>query len=864
MRLTHFVFSSLLLSSLKGEVADPKVHPYADPTTHREGYAHAGEKVNEARLYNFYQRQADYYLAMPPEERPSLLPAFPGLDAGKHGHWGKNNQNSHRDGRWNQVEMGSMISHVTRGNPKQLEVVLKGVNVKLGEGVAACFDPDSLNYRAIWGGWIKFDSFRWGSSRNAKIDGKMRFFQKEPIVLPESHYLGLFRHGDKVIFHYQVGEVEILESPSLRDGKFVRTVEVISAGGKESLPELPGPATEFGALAQFTKGGQPAWPETVTTDLVMGTPKKDAAYTVDTLTVPYENPFQSVMQLTGIAFGPDGTIYVSTLVGEIWSVKESPNNSEKLVWKRFASGLNSPMGMHCDKDGLFALDRGQIYRFHDLNDDGEADYYESYANDFGGFDKSHTHTFGLHRTGDGSFHFTQKELIMRTSPDRVTTEVAYGMRNAMGIGGSADFFWTGPQEGTWTPASTIVEVKDGQHYGIPHASNPQPISAPLCFIPRAIDNSVGGFVEITSDRWGPYQGSHIGLSYGSCTNYLILRDAHGPQPQGATIPLGAEFLSGVVRGAFNEKDGQLYVVGLDGWGDYSLADGSLQRVRYTGAPTYHPTAFQVFENGIRVDFPVPLDPAAASEISHHLAQSWEYVFSKGYGSPEFSSKSDQVGHDLLEITSVHPLEASNAIFVEIPELEPTMVLYLRMHLKTADGTAFKSDLFASPMYPQPHFAFEGSKPPVTGKRTEIAMRVKENKAKPQGNQTGKKLKRARALTVNAVSGLKYKQTLLEVKPNEALALTLINEDVMPHNLVIIAPGKMKEVGMASFKMLNDPKAADKNYAPDSPSVLHVIPVINPESEHVLHFRAPREKGDYPFICTFPGHWQAMQGILRVH
>ena len=476
--------------------------------------------------------------------------------------------------------MGSMHSQVTRGKPKELEGVTKGVNVKLGGGVTTCFDPESLNYRAIWDGWIKFDSFRWGSSRNATISGKMRFFQTKPIKVPESRYLGLYRYEDRVIFHYRVGEVEILDSPSLRDGKFVRTVEVVSAGGEKSLPELPGPAAEYGELSQFTKGGPLAWPETVTTKTVLGEAGKDAAYVVDTLEVPYENPYRSVMQLSGIAFGPDETIYVSTLIGEIWSVRENGEQSGELIWKRYASGLNAPMGIHADKDGLFVLDRGQIYRFHDFNDDGEADYYESYANDFVGFDKSHTHTFGLHRTADGSFHFTNKELIMRTSPEGVTTEVGYGMRNAMGIGGSADYFWAGPQEGTWTPASTIVEVEKGRHYGIPHPKNPKPISAPLCFIPRGIDNSVGGFVEITSDRWGPFQGSHVGLSYGSSTQYLVLRDAKGPKPQGATVPLEGEFLSGVVRGAFRESDGQLYVVGLDGWGDYSQKDGCLQRVRY--------------------------------------------------------------------------------------------------------------------------------------------------------------------------------------------------------------------------------------------------------------------------------------------
>ena len=37
----------------------------------------------------------------------------------------------------------------------------------------------------------------------------------------------------------------------------------------------------------------------------------------------------------------------------------------------------------------------QISVLHDTNGDEEVDHYEKYANDFGGFDRSHTHTFGL-------------------------------------------------------------------------------------------------------------------------------------------------------------------------------------------------------------------------------------------------------------------------------------------------------------------------------------------------------------------------------------------------------------------------------------------------------------------------------------
>ena len=105
--------------------------------------------------------------------------------------------------------------------------------------------------------------------------------------------------------------------------------------------------------------------------------------------------------------------------------------------------------------------------------------------------------------------------------------------------------------------------------------------------------------------------------------------------------------------------------------------------------------------------------------------------------------------------------------------------------------------------------------------------------------------------------------MIKAKAGETLAIKLSNQDAMPHNLVIVEKKSAQKVGDASFKMLIDPKAGEKNYAPNLPEVLHIIPVINPGETHTLHLRAPQSPGDYPFICTFPGHWMAMQGILKV-
>jgi azurin len=888
-----------------GGPAKPDVHSFADPKGGREGYDLADHEVNEARLYDFYQRQADFYMASS-ESLPAILPAYPGLDAGLHGHWGKHNQNNYSDSRWNDIEMGEHLTQVFRHDKTTL---LKGISLRLGGNreLSAAFDPLTLSYRAIWeGGFVHFDGYRWGTSRNASLEGKPWFVSEKASMPANSTYLGFHRYGKRIVFHYQIGDVILADEPWATATAFYRRID-LSPTGHLDLPlgnDLPttivssqnveaaisngtlsfksaldgatviirqsndkSPPISHEAIAHLTaeRKATRRWTETLKSPGVLGKTRPDSAYVVDTLIVPLKNPYNSVMQLTGIDFFPNGDALVCTLPGDVWLVSGIDDSLKNVTWRRFATGLNQPVGIHIDSDGIFVLDRGQIYRLHDTNNDGEADYYENYANDFGGYNRSHSHTFGLHRTSDGSFHFTQREAILRTGPDRKTVVQGSGVRNCMGIGGSKDYFWVAPQEGTWTPASEIIEVRQGEFYGLPSsADTTDQISPPLCYIPRGVDNSTGGMVEITSDKWGPFKGSHIGLSYGSGIHYLILRDDKAARPQGATVPLEGEFLAGAIRGNFHPVDGQLYLVGLDGWGDYSTQDGCFHRVRYTGKPVYKPSGFQVHSNGVRIDFTQKL-AASATELHRYFGQAWNYEYAKRYGSPEFSMKTPgSLGHDPITIRSVTLLNNNESIFVEIPDLNPVMQLHLRMHLTAADGHDFKTDLFPSPMFHSPPFVHDGIILSGQRQETSITLRVNRPTKNPnQKNETGKLIEGGIKLTVDAIGGLLYQQKLLTAKPGQGIALTLRNTDVMPHNLVIVKPGATQKVGEASFKMLNDPKAGEKNYVPALSEVLHVIPVIDPGKKHVLHFSAPTKPGDYPYLCTFPGHWQAMQGILRV-
>ena len=115
--------------------------------------------------------------------------------------------------------------------------------------------------------------------------------------------------------------------------------------------------------------------------------------------------------------------------------------------------------------------------------------------------------------------------------------------------------------------------------------------------------------------------------------------------------------------------------------------------------------------------------------------------------------------------------------------------------------------------------------------------------------------------------LAYDQTELNVESGQPVRLTLSNTGSalpQPHNFVLVKPGKVDTVGALATEMITDPVALEKSYIPDScADILAFCPLVSPGDSASIEFVAPKEAGDYPYICTFPGHWLQMRGILHV-
>lgn len=807
--------------------------------------------VNRDRLYDFYMKEALFFRQ---QSRPHLLPAFPGLDGGKLGHWGNQNEEVWKDNRWNDVDLGSVLCGVFHG-PNNL-VVPKGVCVRIGDQgeMGVCFNPETLGYEAVWRGtFLKFSAVRHGFMDGLVPAGEFVPLPKasppkEPFV-----YHGFYRAGARVVFSYRLGDVEMLDSPWVKDGKFERQV-----GAAETHP-----------LSKSLEGSPSQWPQELKVTGQLGSGKP---YAVDTIPFPANNPWKSLFFIGDHDFLPDGSALLCTMHGDVWRVSGLDADLKNVRWRRFASGLHQPLGMVIHDGNIYVLGRDQITRLKDLNDDGEADFYECFSSAMVTSPAGHDFICGLARDKAGQFYTASgKQGLIRVSKDGKKVDVlATGFRNPDGLHLCADGAITVPcSEGEWTPSSMICLVNmeavcspqnPPPHFGYLGPQNGQPPSLPLVYLPRGLDNSSGGQVTVPDSRWGPLEGQLVHLSFGQGTHFLVLRDEVAGQPQGAVVPLAGEFRSGVHRGKFHPGDGQLYVSGMAGWGSYTPDDGCFHRIRYSGERVQLPRSFHIHENGVLISFTQPVDPKQAAQLQNHFADAWNYRYGPGYGSPEMApSHPNVVGHEALDISGLHVID-EKTVFVELPDLQ----LVSQLHLVLQVDFGKPQELFITAhRLDKPFTGFPGyqksdkiiSAHPLSVDLASLGKRIP--------NPWSEKRTVTTRLEVAAGKNLTFSTRTLRVKAGESVKLTFSNPDVVPHNWVLIKPGTLARVGDLANKLVADPEAVLRHYVPKSPDVLAYTDIVSPQDQFSIFFQAPQEKGRYPYLCTFPGHWMVMNGELIV-
>ncbi|NQZ58149.1 MAG: cytochrome C, partial [Lentisphaeraceae bacterium] len=565
--------------------------------------------------------------------------------------------------------------------------ILRGNAVKMGQGdqlFNAYYDTGSMNLRYVGKGKFRFNGAPWkGSHRgNSHIEGELIYQSSTSLAWAyngswedprDKHYAplpaqyikskGNYRHGDKVIYRYIVGDKKstVCEMPHMQGTTFQRHFYIsqakeelllklidnkdiklgknyfinagkfkierqgsiyfirIPAGLKKlsfviSYSKNQAPAAVKALnINDFTRGGALRWPQII----AMKGQVNDSVnehFAVDQIPIPSSNPWKSNIRFGGFDYFSNGTSAAfCTWNGDVWIASNLDEKLQNVKWKRYAAGLNETLGIRIVDDVVYVTGKEQITRLHDINKDGEADYYENFNNDIKITKNFHEFIFGLQTDAAGNFYTAKASpvlqggrgfdavhdnhgVVFKISKDGSKSEVfANGLRapGGLAVNAAGTIVTTGENEGTYVPACKINYLQKGDFAGVIHGGNGKKESdgfnKPLCYLPMNVDNSGGGQVWVPKGAWGDFGGSLIHLSYGKSKAYSVFKEEVNGQVQGGVVEIPFRLMSSGLRIRFNPqfKD-EAMVVGFKGWQTNAIRGTAINRVRYLGKKFIRP------------------------------------------------------------------------------------------------------------------------------------------------------------------------------------------------------------------------------------------------------------------------------------
>ena len=471
-------------------------------------------------------------------------------------------------------------------------------------------------------------------------------------------------------------------------------------------------------LSTLTKGGPRIWSESLTTQTI--TDDSRGPFAVDVFKRPEKNPWDCRLRLTGIDFIDGGaTALICAWDGTVWRVSGIQSDNGVLTWQRIAHGMFQPLGIKVVDGDIYVSCRDQIVRLHDLNGDMETDFYECFNSDHQVTEHFHEFAMGLQTDANGNFYYAKSArhalkavvphhgTLLKVAKDGSSTEIlANGFRAANGVCINADgSFIVTDQEGHWNPKNRINWVQPGGFYGNMYGyhdvtdSSDEAMDQPLCWITNSFDRSPAELLWVRSEKWGPLNNSLLNFSYGYGTIYVVPHENVGGQMQGGmcAFPL-PRFPTGIMRGRFNPKDGQLYSCGMYAWAGDQHQPGGFYRIRYTGENVYLPIKLSASTRTLTIKFSGKLDPKSAAEVNRYKIKAWALKRTANYGSKHYDEHK-------LSVSSAKLLEDGMTVLLTVPDLEPTWCMEIKYGMQSESG-----ERFTGTIHNTIHRLKEGTKP----------------------------------------------------------------------------------------------------------------------------------------------------------
>lgn len=379
---------------------------------------------------------------------------------------------------------------------------------------------------------------------------------------------------------------------------------------------------------------------------------------------------------------PNGTLYVLENVTD--------QDTSQIKVHTVSDQLFHPLGAYWLDDALFVLERDELSKWTDTDDDGIPDKKETFASGWIS-DNFHNFSFGL-PYHDGYFygalstslHVSKEEretlvagpgIAGRISNDRNTIGgnapnpphrgcimkvdaktgeiewIAGGLRTPNGIGIGPDGIVLAPDnQGDWKPSNGIYAVRGGEFLGkynctastmyYPDGGTPSLFSEkepthPAVWMPQnEIGNSPAQILMIPEGQ--PFAGQMLIADNTQGGIHRVFMEEIDGRWQGTIFRHSMGFEAGPNRLAWG-PDGCLYVGGMGqgsgNWG-WNLTKFGLQRMRPTGETAFEYEKIETTADGFRVSFTMPVPEAQLADPASWLIDAWTYVATPFYGGPK--------------------------------------------------------------------------------------------------------------------------------------------------------------------------------------------------------------------------------------
>lgn len=624
--------------------------------------------------------------------------------------------------------------------------------------------------------------------------------------------------------------------------------------------------------------------------------KENQFYKINDVPIP-----DSVMlEVGGLAFTDDDKLGVATRRGEIWVIDDPyQKKSTQPGYTLFANGLHEPLWLAYRKGSFYTTQRSELTKITDTNKDGIADKLSTvYSWPISG--NYHEYSYGplflpngdmlitlnLSWVGRGESLTKWRGWMLKITEDGKMTPFATGMRSpaAFGLNSQGDIFFA-ENQGDWIGSGRITHLNQGDFAGHPaglkwsddpkstvhlqrasfadsigtmydYAQGKPHFKLPsVWFTHTVMGISTSAILSMDSDEFGPFKGQLLVGDQGHSKIMRTYLEKVNGQYQGACFPFREGFSSGILRMAWGSDQSLFVGMTSRGWASTGKALYGLQRLTWTKQIPLEIKTMSITTTGFELEFTKPVDIKQASDIDHYKMTGFTYSYHKKYGSPVINPASCQVQKAEVSADGLK-------VKLTVSGLRAGYIHELKINdLHSKEGEAI--------LHPQAYYTINSFPEGTEQHHHHAAHQPSGNTAAACGNDPDKSVQTQPetwtkgpdiTIVMSTKPGLKFDKEHLEVKAGSKVKLSFNNNDDMLHNLVITTPGSSEKVGQMAMDMGLD--GANAGYIPNDKSVLLHTCLIQPETTQSIYFTAP-EPGDYPFLCSFPGHAFVMKGIMRV-